>query len=161
MGLLRYTRMFMGLNAASAAFQREISTHLSDLEGVVHVSDDILIHGSTENIANRTERCLDRLQSIGATAGIDKCRFYKKRVKFLCVIFSGSGMAPTNERVRALLNAKQPATASEVRSLLGSVNFSSGFIKDLATIASPLRLIRPNSCGATNSNNLGTKLRNP
>jgi hypothetical protein len=24
-----------------------------------------------------------------------------------------------------------------------------------------LRLIRPNSCGATNSNNLGTKLRNP
>jgi len=145
LGLLRYTRMFMGLNAASAAFQREISIHTSDLQGVIHVSDDILVHGSTENIVERTENCLDRLQSIGATAGIGKCRFYKKRVKFFGVVFSGKGMAPTNERVRALLNAKQPSTASEVRSLLGSVNFSSGFIKDLASIATPLRLISRDS----------------
>ena len=37
--------------------------------------------------------------------------------------------------------AKQPCTPGEVRSILGSVNFSGGFIKDLAQLAEPLRAI--------------------
>jgi len=140
-GLLRYKRMFMGMNTASAIFQREIAFQLRGLAGVLNVSDDILVHGSCLNHDERLDRCLKRLQDMGATAGIAKCKFNKKKIKFFGMMFSGDGMAPTRDRVRALRLAKQPETPSEIRSILGMVNFSAGFIKDLATMAEPLRAI--------------------
>lgn len=49
------------------------------------------------------------------------------------------GIAPTEEKVKAVLEAREPATVSEMRSFLGLVNFCSRFIPDLATTAEPLR----------------------
>ena len=118
LGLVRYLRMFMGLNSASACFQRELGKKLVGLEGVIHVSDDI---GSVRNHDERLRKALDRLQEIGATAGIDKCKIRRKKIKFYGMMFSGEGMAPTKDRVRALLLAKKPATASEIRSIHGQL----------------------------------------
>ena len=75
--------MFMGLNSASACFQRELGKKLVGLEGAIHVSDDILIHGSILNHDERLSKALDRLQEIGATAGIDKCKIRRKKIKIL------------------------------------------------------------------------------
>ena len=50
-------------------------------------------------------------------------------------------MEPTAEKVRAITDAPQPKTASELRSFLGTVGFNSGLIPDLSTTAEPLRAI--------------------
>ena len=49
------------------------------------------------------------------------------------------GIAPEEIKVEAVLNAKEPENASEVRSFLGLVNLSERFIPDLATVVEPLR----------------------
>ena len=49
------------------------------------------------------------------------------------------GVGPTKEKVRAIAEASQPQTPSEVRSFLGLVGFSARFIPDFATTADPLR----------------------
>ncbi|PFX23911.1 Retrovirus-related Pol polyprotein from transposon 17.6 [Stylophora pistillata] len=53
--------------------------------------------------------------------------------------FLQHGIGPTEEKVRAVAEASQPQTPSEVRSFLGLVGFSARFIPDFATTADPLR----------------------
>ena len=50
-----------------------------------------------------------------------------------------NGFGPTEEKVRAVAEASQPQTPSEVRSFLGLMGFSARFIPDFATTAIPLR----------------------
>ena len=47
-------------------------------------------------------------------------------------------MFPTIDRVKALQDAKKPLTASEVKSILGSVTYFAHFIPNLAQAAEPL-----------------------
>ena len=47
--------------------------------------------------------------------------------------------AVPKEKVGAVVEAREPTTASEVRSVLGLVYYSARFIRDLATISEPLR----------------------
>lgn len=56
---------------------------------------------------------------------------------FMGHLLSARGIGPEHEKVRAVREARQ--SASEVRSFLGLVNFSSRFIPNLLTVAEPLR----------------------
>lgn len=49
------------------------------------------------------------------------------------------GIRLTEERVRAMMEAREPKNAAEVRSFLGVVGFSSRFIPQFATLSEPLR----------------------
>jgi len=55
------------------------------------------------------------------------------------ILLSEKGIGPTEERVRALQEARKPETASDVRSFLGLANYSSRFIPHFATLTEPLR----------------------
>ena len=54
---------------------------------------------------------------------------------------SAEGIAPQKSRVEAIQNMKAPSNATEVRSILGMVNFCNEYIKDYSTITAPLRLL--------------------
>jgi transposase InsO family protein len=138
-GILRFTRMFMGLNTSSAIFQRVIYDKIKHLQGVLNVSDDVLVYGNENTHDQRLDDCCEALQTCGATIGLRKCKIGRTKIKFHGIRFSGIGMAPTRDRVRALVKSTKPNTQSEINSILGMINFSSGFIKDLATIGEPLR----------------------
>ena len=69
----------------------------------------------------------------------DKCEFGMDKITFMGHVLSKNGIGPTSERVKALLNAKEPQNAQEVKSFLGLVNFSARYIPNLATISEPLR----------------------
>ncbi|KAJ8416539.1 hypothetical protein AAFF_G00358270 [Aldrovandia affinis] len=55
------------------------------------------------------------------------------------ILLSEKGIGPTEERVRAVSEAREPENASEVRSFLGLVSYSSRFIPQFATLSEPLR----------------------
>ena len=55
------------------------------------------------------------------------------------ILLTDKGIGPTAERVRAIAEAREPESASEVRSFLGLVSYSSRFIPDFATVSEPLR----------------------
>ena len=57
------------------------------------------------------------------------------------IILSQHGIGPTEEKVRAVVEASRPTSPSEVRSFLGLVGFSARFIPDFATVAEPLRAL--------------------
>ena len=58
-------------------------------------------------------------------------------------VLSDKGVSITEERSKALMEARRPENVSEVESFMGLVNFCGHFINDLTSIAEPLtRLTR-------------------
>ena len=141
-GLYRYKRLSFGVNAAPEMFQNAVGQVLKSCEGVSNIADDIIVHGEDQADHDlKLKKCMDTLRSRGLTVNLEKSQFNMNKVTFMGHVVSGKGVGPTEERVKDLVNSKKPTNASEVRSFLGLVNFSSRYIPDVATISEPLRLL--------------------
>ena len=139
-GLYRYKRLMFGIASAPEVYQHIIQQVLQGCEGVQNIADDIIVHGPTIELHDqRLTKVLERLQEKGLTLNPEKCEFCIPKITFMGHLVSDKGIGPTEEKVKAVVDAREPKTASEVRSFLGLVNFCSRFIPDLATIAEPLR----------------------
>ena len=55
------------------------------------------------------------------------------------LVLSDNGIGPAEDKVKAIVDAREPQSASEVRSFLGLANYNARFIPDFATVAEPLR----------------------
>ena len=96
---------------------------------------------SIEEHDQSIHKVLQRLEEKNLTLNPVKCEFRMDKVVFMGFLLSKYGIGPTEERVRAVLEAVQPTTPTEVRSFLGMVGFSARFIPNFATLAEPLRAI--------------------
>ena len=82
---------------------------------------------------------LTRLRDHGLTLKLAKFKFGKEEVEFYGVKFTGEGMKPAKEKVRALKECGDPSSKEGVRSFLKMVGYMSRFIQNFAEIAAPLR----------------------
>ena len=139
-GVYRYKRLIFGVSSASEQYQHVIASALAGIEGVENISDDIVVHAADpETHHQRLHAVMERLQQCGLTLNGDKCEFNMDRLVFMGILLTDKGIGPTTERVRAIAEAREPESASEVRSFLGLVSYSSRFIPDFATLSEPLR----------------------
>lgn len=139
-GLYRYKRLVMGINAASEIYQHEIQRVVQGIAGVANLSDDIIVHApDREEHDKRLRQALKRLQEAGLTLNAEKCLFRKNEIEFLGHKLTAKGIDPARSKVEAVVNAREPQNASEVRSFLGLVNYCARFIPNFATLTEPLR----------------------
>ena len=139
-GLFRYKRLMFGINSAPEKYQQVIQQVLQDCSGTANISDDVIVYGSDQaEHDRRLEKVLTRLKERGLTLNKDKCVFNMSKLTFMGLVLSQQGIGPTEEKVKAVKEAREPQNVSEVKSFLGLVNFNARFIPDLATIAEPLR----------------------
>ena len=142
-GLFRFKRLNFGVNSASEIFQDTIRQVLNGLDGVLNVSDDILVFSPDQNTHDKhLHAVFQRLKEKGLTLNSSKCEFNKTSINFLGHIFSADGVEPSPDKLKDILNLPIPQNASEVRSLLGMMNFcGSKFIHNYATLTHELRLL--------------------
>ena len=140
-GVFRYKRLNMGISCASEIFQHIMETKvLHGLNGIRVVCDDILIYGKDMvEHDERVDAVLRRLRDRGMTVNPEKCVFGKPEVEFYGMVFSADGIQLTDEKVKALKEAKTPSTPGEVSSLIGLATYCSKFIPNLSSIIEPLR----------------------
>ena len=86
-------------------------------------------------------KLLARLEEKNLTLNGKKCTFGMGKLVFMGILLSKHGIGPTEEKVRAVKEATRPSSASEVRSFMGLVGFSSRSTPDFATKAEPLRVL--------------------
>ena len=123
LGLLRYKRLHMGISCASELFSEHIRVLLQGLEGQLNMTDDILVFGRSTHEHNRNlHRVLRRLEESGLTANIGKCQLYKQKLTFFGLSISDKGIAPTEDRCRALKEASPPGNAKELLSFYARCN---------------------------------------
>ena len=139
-GLCRYKRLMFGISCAPEMHQRVIQQVLEGCEGVRNIADDIIVYAPTlEQHDRRLDAVLRRLQDAGLKLNGEKCQFGMTELTFMGHRLSRAGVTATDDKVDAVLRAREPRTASEVRSFLGLVTFLGRFIPDLSTISAPLR----------------------
>ena len=108
-----------GLKSASEHYQKTIQQILQGCEGVKNISDDLIIHGS--NLKQHDERLfavLDKLKQSGLTLNKEKCQFRLNKLVFMGHVLSDKGVSITEERSKALMEARRPESVSEVRSFM-------------------------------------------
>ena len=139
MGLFRYQRLPFGIASAPAIWQKAMSIVLQGCKGVVCYLDDILVTGPTreENVLN-LQSVLSRLQKFGLRLNGAKCRFFQTSVEYLGHLVTPSGISPTQERVKGIVEAPSPKNKSELKSFLGMITFNARFMPSLSTMLHPL-----------------------
>ena len=129
-----------GTTSAPEHFQWRMSEILGDLNGVVCLIDDVLVHGkSQEEHDERLSKVLHRLQKEGLTLNKAKCKFLQQEVSFLGQVVDQSGIKPDPGKVAAIRNVPIPTNVGDIRRFLGTVNQMSKFAPNLAEVTKPLR----------------------
>ena len=139
-GRFCFNRLPFGISSAPEYFQKQMSELLSDLEGVVCMVDDVLVHGTTQAEHDRhLDAVLKRLKEGNVTLNTAKCQFSRTSVRFLGQLLTSEGIRPDPEKVQAIQQMKQPASIPDVRRFLGMANQLGKLTPELAEKAKPLR----------------------
>lgn len=139
-GRYRYLRMPMGAKCASEVFQREMETHFGCMNGAEVIVDDILVHGKTLEEHNaRLKSVLEKARTINLKLNIKKCVFAQPEVDYVGHKLTGEGIKPTDQRIAAIINMRDPENHSELETILGMLSYVSKFIPCLSELNAPLR----------------------
>lgn len=133
--------MPFGLCNSGATLFRLIDQVLGcDLEPYVFVYiDDVIIASETvEHHLELLKKIAQRFTNAGLTIGVEKSRFFMKRLKYLGHIVGEGKIAPDPGGIEPILNYPQPKSAKDIRLLLGMAGWYRRFIRDFATMSAPL-----------------------
>ena len=139
-----YVRLPFGVKSAQEVFQKRMSQHFGDLEGVETDIDDILVWGSSKKEHDeRLRKVLQRCEEINLTLNKEKCEFGVKEVTYIGHKLSAKGVEPDAEKVRAIQDMPAPTDKKGVERLLGTINYLAKFIPNVSEVTAPIReLIR-------------------
>ena len=120
-------------------YQKVLHQVLQECDGAHNILDHVIVHAPTEEERDkRFENVVRVLSSRELTLNRDKCQFKMSHLEFMGHVLSARGIGPADVKVKAVVDAREPTNAAEVRRLLGLVNFTARFIPDLATVSAPL-----------------------
>ncbi|KAI4889236.1 hypothetical protein NFI96_019823 [Prochilodus magdalenae] len=86
----------------------------------------------------RLKRVMETIRAAGLRLNRDKCRLSRPELNFLGQVVTKDGIAPNQERVKAITAMEPPQNVSELRRLLGMVNYIGRYLPNLSTVLQPL-----------------------
>ncbi|CAC5375274.1 unnamed protein product [Mytilus coruscus] len=82
-----------------------------------------------------------RLNQYGLRANLDKCEFFKDSVIFCGHVIDKHGLHKTPDKIEAIKNAPAPENVSQLKSVLGLINYYAKLLPDLSATLSPLHYL--------------------
>ena len=140
-GHFQFKRMAFGLTNAVPTFQRLMMNVLSGLIGkkcLVYLDDVLVLGRSLEEHLHNLKDVLDAIRDAGLKLNSNKCVFARPSVKYLGYIISADGIAPDEEKVKAVEQFPVPTDVSSLRRFLGIVGYYRRFICGFGDIAAPV-----------------------
>ena len=140
-GHYEYVVMPFGLTNAPATFQRMMNDILREHldKFVIVYLDDILIYSKgVEEHEKHVKMVLELLRKHKLYCEYSKCKFHQSEIDYLGYVISPNGLAMSQEKIKAILEWKQPVNKVGVQSFLGFANFYRRFIKNYSKVAAPL-----------------------
>ncbi|XP_015748130.1 PREDICTED: uncharacterized protein LOC107327924 [Acropora digitifera] len=100
-----------GIKSAQEVFQKRMSQHFSDLEGVETDIDDIIVHAETEvKHDQRLHSVLERCEKINLTLNKEKCVFKCNEVTYIGHKLTKDGIKPATTKSVPLTRCQRPLT---------------------------------------------------
>ena len=139
-GKFRYKRLPMGVSCSPDIFQAKINELLGDIEGICAYIDDLLLlsKGTWEDHLERLEEVLKRLRDKGLRVNPLKSFFGIDEIEYLGYVISRQGIKPQLQKIQAILELERPTTTTELRKLIGMVNYYRDMWKGRSHVLGPL-----------------------
>ncbi|KAJ8045060.1 hypothetical protein HOLleu_07986 [Holothuria leucospilota] len=139
-GNMRPKRLVFGAKSSQDLFDEAVYKIFGDIPHVLNQRDDILLGGRTLDEHNETlSKVLGRAAEHNITFNREKCEFGVTELEFYGYKFTKDGLKATDEKIRAVKEAKAPRSKEAVRSFLGMLGYLSKFIPNYADLTAPLR----------------------
>lgn len=147
-GNFQFIRCPFGARNSCAYFQSEMNRIFADglfTRCMIYV-DDILIFGKTrQEHDDNLQWVLSKCKEFNVKLKLEKCNFAQNEVEYLGFSITGQTIKPLKSKVDSLILSKSPKDKSELRSIIGKLNFYSRFISNFSKDIEPLReLFRKN-----------------
>jgi len=146
LGFYEYNRMPFGLANAPATYQRLMEKCLEGLHlkiCLVYLDDLIIFSKTYQEHVERIELVLRRLQECNLKLAPKKCKFFKRKVKYVGYIVSADGIEADPEKVDKIRHWPTPTSPEEVRKFLGFAGYYRKFVAGFSQIARPLSELMP------------------
>ncbi len=141
-GVVKWTRMPMGLKGAPSFFQRVMATIvLKNLVGVIAelYIDDVMVYGEDEETFLRNlGQVFERLKEFNVTVNPSKCMFGKTEIEYVGHVISREGVHFTRDKLDKVKDLDVPQTVKQLQSFIGLCNWFSSHVAGFAATAAPL-----------------------
>ena len=139
-GKYRWLRMPFGLKISEDVFQERLDRVLRLVLGVLGITDDIVIHGATENTHDGTVLVLCE------TARLNNLSLNSKKMQFKSTSckFFGHRLTPDSinmdpKKIEAIIQMDPPQNVANLQSFNGMINYLKKFRPVLSELSEPLR----------------------
>ena len=141
-GRFRMKRLPFGIATAPEIFQERMEDLLQGCDGTVCYMDDILVFGKTAEEHNENlKRVLKRLQERGLMLNEAKCKCNQSRVRYLGFVVSEDGIRIDPDKISAIQELKPPTCVTELKRILGMLNYVGRFVPQLSEELRPLNAL--------------------
>ena len=140
-GMYEYKFMPFELANASSVVQRYVNNILKEHidKGVVVYIDDILIYATSEQeLIQLTTQVLTKLEENSLCVNAKKCVFHQHEVEFIGFTIGHNSIKMSANKVKDIIEWKEPRSVHEVQQFLGFANLYRRFIKGYSRVARPL-----------------------
>lgn len=134
------------MSASSEIFQKRVSQALEGLDGILNITDEVLVYGvgDTDDEAlvdhdQKLEALLQRCKACGIALNKNKLKLRITEVPFMGHIFSKEGLKIDPDKAKAVLEMPCPQDVEGVQRLNGFVNYLAKFLPRLADHMEPIR----------------------
>jgi hypothetical protein len=140
--LMQYNRLSFGTKNATAIYQRVMDEVLR--EGgcadfaMAYVDDLIIFSPDMKTHVEHVKKVLDCLYEVGLRAHPEKSIFGASQVEYLGHMVSADGVQPTQAKVAAILALPSPKNLSELRCIMGILNYYRMYIPGFSKTAAPI-----------------------
>ena len=140
-GMYEYKVVPFGLVNAPSVFQRYVNNVLKEhiYKGVVVYIDDILIYATSEQeLIQLTTPVLSKLENDSLCVNAKKCVFHQHEVEFVGFTIGHNSIKMPANKVKDIIEWKEPRSVHEVQQFLGFANFYRRVIKGYNGVGRPL-----------------------
>ena len=139
-GWYRFVHLPFGLAYSQDIFQWMMDQILECCEGVIGITDNVVVHGKDDA---EHDRHLHNLMQVACEHGLifnwEKCDVKATSVTFFGTVYDRDRAHPDPKKVEAIHKMPPPEGPQELHKFLGMTTYLSPFIPSLSTLTAPLQ----------------------